>query len=114
MRGKRILLSVCRWSGSQALNELLRTAVALASGYRGHQVEVALLGEGVLTAVKPTRDGWTRYYRAARAYPVPIYVQKESLERLGLKTEDLAIEVILSSQEELLELGRRAELQLNL
>ncbi len=113
-RGKSVLISVCRWNGGQALNELLRTAVALSSGFRGHSVDVALLGEGVLTAVKPTSDGWGRYYRAAKAYPVNFYVQKESLTRLGLKPEDLAIEVKLASGEELLELGRKAELQLKL
>lgn len=113
-RGKTVLISVCRWNGTQALNELLRTAVALSSGFRGHAVEVALVGEGVLTAVKPTADGWSRYYRAAKAYPVNFHVQKDSLERLGLKPEDLAIEVKLASGEELLELGRKAELQLKL
>lgn len=113
-RGKNVLISVCRWNGALALNELMRTAVALASGFRGHAVKVALVGEGVLTAVKPSSDGWGRYYRAARAYPINFYVQQESLERLGLKAEDLAIEVKLASGEEMLELGREAELQLKL
>lgn len=113
-RGKSVLISVCRWNGVQGLNELLRTAVALSSGFRGHAVEVALHGEGVLTAVKPSSDGWSRYYRAAKAYPVHFYVQKDSLERLGLKAEDLALEVKLASGEELLELARKADLQIKL
>ncbi|MEW6278654.1 MAG: DsrE family protein [Candidatus Eremiobacterota bacterium] len=116
--GRRVLVSVSRWSGLSGLSELMRTAVALASGFRGHQVEIALIGEGVLTALQPREDSWNRYYRAARAFPIPIYAEKESLERLmermGLKTDDLTVEVQPMSRKEMVDLCRRAEHQLRL
>jgi sulfur relay (sulfurtransferase) DsrF/TusC family protein len=114
VKRRHVLLSVARWGGGNSLAELLRTAVAMASGYEGHRVEIALIGEGVLTAASPAGDNIQRYYRAARSYPIPIYAEQESLERLKLEAEKLSIEVEPKTRAELVEICRQAEHQLRI
>lgn len=96
-------------------SSVLRTAVGLAAGYQGHRLSVVLAGRGVYAALKELNNGFdSRYLRAASVHEISLFVEKESLEGLGLEEAELTEGVELLTAEEYLQKVCQADHHLRL
>ena len=116
VKPREILLGLHRMpSGGANLASVLRMAVGMTSAYTYHKVQVVLYGEGVLCGLKQANGPWVnRYLKAASAYKIPLFADRESLTSRGFAPEDLAEAVSLIEPQDYLEKWRQAELHIRL
>lgn len=104
MKRKRVVLTVHHVPRAWGpLREVLHTAVGLASGQPGHQVEVILMGDGLIHALREHGTGGAlRYLRAARAHGVELFADQHGMMLRGFGEAQLVDGISMLSRERIL------------
>lgn len=104
VKKKRVVLTVHHVPRAWGpLREVLHTAVGLASGQPGHKVEVILMGDGLVHALREHGGGGAqRYLRAARAHGVELFADQHGMMLRGFAEGQLVDGVSTLSRERIL------------
>lgn len=104
MKARRVVLTVHHVPRAWGpLREVLHTAVGLASGQPGHTVEVILMGDGLIHALREHGGaGSQRYLRAARAHGVELFADQHGMMLRGFSEGQLVEGISPLSRERIL------------
>ncbi len=97
------------------LIEALRIAVGISTGRVPNKVSVVFCGDGVVHGViERYNPAFHKYYLAAIAHGVTLYIDEFSLSQRGITSEHVLQELTIVKREELLKLLDEADMHLRI
>ncbi|MDO5297595.1 MAG: DsrE family protein [bacterium] len=113
-RNKRIVVSVSAMN-KDSIIEALRMAVGISTGRRPFYVSLLFSGDGVINGVKDrVNEEYDKYYTAAQAHNVALYIDEFCMSLRGLKAEVIRPEFQIIKREEILSLLAGSDLHVRL
>lgn len=112
--GKKVFVSVNSMN-SGTLIRALRLAVGIATGSNPHSVSLFFTGDGVVNCLNKRQEiEYRKYYMAAKAHGISIYVDNFCLNLRGLDDAELRTGMHIIKRNEILSILSKADLHVRL